>query len=123
MTIHHLRLQRPADFGFGSAPFELQRDARDSSTAGALWLRQSVVGELDCAGFGLSRLCPSPRPARRNQLGKAAINPAHVEGRDLHFFLRPFSGANKIAGLDAFRAAHEVLVGEGVVPKPGTPAR
>src|SRR6201982_503571 len=27
------------------------------------------------------------------------------------------------AGLDAFRAAHEVLVREGVLPKPGTPAR
>jgi 4-carboxymuconolactone decarboxylase len=27
------------------------------------------------------------------------------------------------AGLDAFRAAHEVLVSEGVLPKPGTPAR
>jgi hypothetical protein len=24
---------------------------------------------------------------------------------------------------DAFRAAHEVLVSEGVLPKPGTPAR
>jgi hypothetical protein len=66
---------------------------------------------------------PVARPARRNQLGKAAINAVHAEGRDLHFFLLPFSGAIKIAGLDAFRAAHEVLVGEGVVPKPGTPAR
>jgi 4-carboxymuconolactone decarboxylase len=27
------------------------------------------------------------------------------------------------AGLDAFRAAHEVLVSEGVLPKPGTPPR
>jgi 4-carboxymuconolactone decarboxylase len=27
------------------------------------------------------------------------------------------------AGLDAFRAAHEVLVREGVLPKPATPAR
>jgi 4-carboxymuconolactone decarboxylase len=27
------------------------------------------------------------------------------------------------AGLDAFRAAHEVLVSEGVLPKSGTPAR
>ena len=26
------------------------------------------------------------------------------------------------AGLDAFRAAHEVLVGEGALSKPGTPA-
>jgi len=27
------------------------------------------------------------------------------------------------AGLDAFRAAHEVLVSEGALPKPGTPLR
>jgi hypothetical protein len=27
------------------------------------------------------------------------------------------------AGLDAFRAAHEVLVSEGALAKPGTPAR
>jgi hypothetical protein len=27
------------------------------------------------------------------------------------------------AGLGAFRAAHEVLVSEGVLPKPGAPAR
>jgi len=27
------------------------------------------------------------------------------------------------AGLDAFRAAHEVLVSEGALPKPGTSAR
>jgi 4-carboxymuconolactone decarboxylase len=27
------------------------------------------------------------------------------------------------AGHDSFRAAHEVLVSEGALPKPGTPAR
>ena len=27
------------------------------------------------------------------------------------------------AGLDAFRAAHEVLVSEGALPQPATPAR
>jgi len=27
------------------------------------------------------------------------------------------------AGLDAFRPAHEVLVAEGALPKPGSPAR